>query len=90
MAMRITGLKTVSATTAAQDVNIGYNAFLIQNNGTGKVYFKEKHEDGRPASASNGFCLPAGTTLEHVLTAKTLSIVADAASSVVILLLDIG
>lgn len=90
MAMRITGIKSVSAGTAAQDVNIGYNAFLIQNNGTGKVYFKEKNEDGVPASASNGFCLHAGETLECVLTAKTLSVVADSACSVVILLLDIG
>lgn len=64
-------VKAVDASSAAQDVHVGYRPFLIQNAGTGPVTFKEKPG---AASATNGFILAAGETLPVVLTAYELSV----------------
>ena len=69
---KIEAVKAVDASSAAQDVVIGYQPFLIQNAGSDPVTFKEKN--GVAATATNGFSLAAGETLPVVLTADTLSV----------------
>lgn len=86
--MRIVGTKTITATTTAQDVSIGYRDFIISNAGSVGVYFKEK--DGVAVTSANGFFLPAGTVLQKCITADTLSVIsASDTAAVSILLLDV-
>ncbi|MBR2080698.1 MAG: hypothetical protein IKM36_06290 [Oscillospiraceae bacterium] len=69
---KIEEVKAVDASGAAQDVQVGYRPYLIQNAGETPVTFKEK--DGVAATAENGFAVAAGATLPIVLTADTLSV----------------
>ncbi len=82
----------VTAGTTAQSVQVHGLACLIQNNSeSAKVYFKEKSEDGVAATASNGFAVGPGKTLEVPLVAREVSIVSDTASTAVrVLILDMG
>ena len=86
--MRITGTKTITATTTAQDVNIGYKDFLVSNAGAVGVYLKEK--EGVAVTSSNGFFLPAGTMLHCPITADELSLIAASSTAQVsFLFLDV-
>ena len=77
-AYKIEEVMTVDATSSAQDVQVGYKLFLIQNAGSTPVSFKEKNDV--PATAANGFAVAAGETLPVVLTANTLSVFGGKAS----------
>ena len=85
MAKTIDSVKVISVTTEAQDVAINCKTFMIENLGTGAVYFKEKN--GVDCTASNGFAIPASTLLDEKLSASTLSIVGEADADVRILFL---
>ena len=75
-------VKIVAATTTAQDVAIGGRPFIIQNaHDTNIVYFKEKK--GVAATSTNATILKSGT-FPFQLVADTLSVVASAATNVVI------
>lgn len=90
--LRIDKVVTLTLGTSAQTVKVNGLACLIQNNSeSATVYFKEKSEDGKAASSSNGFALGPGKTLEIPLVARELSVVSDAASTDVrVLILDLG
>lgn len=90
--LRIDKVVTLTAGTSASTVKVNGLACLIQNNSeSATVYFKEKSEDGKAASSSNGFALGPGKTLEIPLVARELSVVSDAASTDVrVLILDLG
>lgn len=85
---RITGTQKISVTATAQDVEIGYRYFLVENLGESAIYLKEKDEDGVAATAANGFAVPPGTVLPHVLTARTLSVIGSAGGDARLLFVD--
>lgn len=82
----------LTAGTTASTVEVHGLAFLIQNlSDTATVYFKEKREDGKAATTSNGYALGPGTETVIPLVAMDLSIVASASSTDVrVLILDLG
>lgn len=90
--LRIDKVVTLTLGTSAQTVKVNGLACLIQNlSESATVYFKEKSEDGKAASSSNGFALGPGKTLEIPLVARELSVVSGAASTDVrVLILDLG
>lgn len=90
--LKIVKTQKITLGTSAQSVKVNGLAFLLQNlSDSATVYFKEKAEDGVNATASNGFALTAGKTMEQPLVAMELSIVSSAASTDVrVLILDLG
>lgn len=90
--LRIDKVVTLTLGTSAQTVKVNGLACLIQNlSDSATVYFKEKSEDGKAATSSNGFAIAAGKTLELPLVARELSVVSSAASTDVrVLILDMG
>ncbi len=92
MMYKIDRIEKLSLGTTAVSVAVRGLACLIQNNSeSAAVYFREKSGDGKAATASNGFALAGGRTLEVPLTAMELSIVASAASTDVrVMILDMG
>lgn len=90
--LKIDRVEAVTAGTTASTVKVNGLACLIQNNSeSATVYFKEKSEDGKAATTSNGFALAGGKTLEIPLVARELSVVASAASTDVrVMILDLG
>lgn len=81
---------TLNAT--AQTVALGGLSFSISNTGAQPVYIAEKYSDlsGADASPTNGFLIPANTTLPYPLTAQNLSVVSNATGSTAnILTLDL-
>lgn len=82
-------IKKITANTTAQDVNINYQEFFIQNLSADQtVYFKEKDVDGVKCSATNGFALAPGATFEKCLQAKVLSIIATGSADVRIMFME--
>lgn len=81
MAMVVDEVRVLSVGTGAQTVDVGYRAFMIRNNSANTLYFKERDADGKACTAANGFPVPAGTMPDVVLRAKSLSVIASAASS---------
>ena len=90
--LRIEKVETLTVGTTASTVKVNGLACLIQNNSeSATVYFKEKRDDGKAATSSNGFALGAGKTLEIPMVARELSVVSSAASTDVrVLILDLG
>lgn len=90
--LKIDKIVKLTAGTTAQSVMVNGLACLIQNcSESAVVYFKEKSEDGKAATTSNGFALAGGKTLEIPLVARELSVVASAASTDVrVMILDLG
>ncbi len=90
--LKIVKTQKITLGTSAQSVKVNGLAFLLQNlSELATVYFKEKAEDGVNATASNGFAVTAGKTMEQPLVAMELSIVASAASTDVrVMILDLG
>lgn len=87
--MQIGRVEVVAVTTKAQDVDLGFRSFLIQNNSEDAVvYIKEKSRDKADVTSANGFSIWPGETLNHVLSGKTLSILGSAAAEVRIMYLD--
>ena len=85
---RIESVIALTLGTTAATVPVKGMACLIENNSAAAaVYFKERRDDGADASASNGWLLPAGTATSVPLTARDLSLVADAADTDVRVLL---
>ena len=87
---KIERVEKLTLGTTAQTVEVRGMAFLIANNSeSASVYFKEKRDDGKAASSSNGFLVPAGKTTLVPMVAMDLSVVASAASTDVrVLILD--
>mgnify|MGYP003292163477 CR=1 FL=1 len=81
MAHSIDSVEKIAVTTTAKDIAVNGRKFMIQNLASDQtVYFKEKK--GTAATAANGFCVPASTTLDQVLRAETLSIVGSGSADV--------
>lgn len=81
--MKIGKIEAVKATTSPKDLDISYRQFVIQNlSEAAVVYFKEKSSDGKNATQDNGFALQPGETMDMLLRAITLSIVASAEADV--------
>lgn len=87
--MKIGRVEVVAVTTKAQDVDLGYRSFIIQNTSEDAVvYIKEKHQDKADVTTETGFSIWPGETLNNVLSGKTLSIIGSAAAKVRIMYLD--
>lgn len=72
----------LSLGTSAQTVKVNGLACLIQNNSdSASVYFKEKRDDGKTVTTSNGYKLAAGKETVIPLVALELSIISDTAST---------
>lgn len=72
----------VTAGTTASTVEVHGLACMIQNlSESATVYFKEKRDDGKAATSSNGYALGPGKETQIPLVAMDLSIVASAAST---------
>ena len=72
--------KTVG--TTATDLNVDYAAVFIENLTADNIlYFKEKSKDNANATANNSFALPGGQKMDFPVRAKTLSLIASAAST---------
>jgi len=83
MALKIDSVEKVAVTSTAKDIEINYRAFMIENLATDQVaYIKEKAEDNKACTASNGFAIPAGKVFDKVMRAKTLSIIGSGAADV--------
>lgn len=67
----------------AQTVALGGLAFAVSNTGAQPVYIAEKYSDlsGADASPTNGFLIPANTTMPFMLTAVNLSVVSNSTGS---------
>ena len=86
----IIGEEKVSLSAGATaEVAVNCRAFLIKNNGTATVYFREA-QDGKAATVDTGFALAAGETCMLPLCAHTLSITAEAEADVRLLYIGEG
>ncbi len=91
MIYKIEEILTISVGTTAQEQEIRYQGFLIQNNSAGAtVYFRDKEADGEDCTAENGFILGPGERIDTVLTARTLSLLADDDADVRLMIVDIA
>ena len=92
MGYKIEKVVKLTAGTTAQTVEVHGLACMIQNlSDTATVYFKEKRDDGKAATASNGYAVGPGKETQIPLVAMDLSIVSDTASTDVrVLILDLG
>ncbi len=80
--VKIEKVTALTVGTSAQTVAVNGLAFVMENlSESATVYFKEKRADGKAATASNGYALPAGKSTEFPLVAMDLSVVASAAST---------
>lgn len=89
MTYPIISVKQLTVTTAAQEVAVDCNSFLLKNNGDATLYFCEA-ADGEAVTEANGFPVAAGETIPVVLNAKTLSMVATAQTDARLLMLGEG
>ena len=92
MGYKIEKVVKVTAGTTASTVEVHGLACLIQNlSESATVYFKERRDDGKAATTSNGYALGPGKETVIPMVALDLSIVASAASTDVrVLILDMG
>lgn len=92
MMLKIERVEKLTAGTTASTVEVHGLACLIQNlSESATVYFKERRDDGKAATSSNGYALGPGKETQIPLVAMDLSIVASAASTDVrVLILDMG
>ena len=80
--VKIEKVVKLTAGTSAQTVAVNGLAFMLQNlSDSATVYFKEKRDDGKNASSSNGYALGPGKSTEFPMVAMDLSVVASAAST---------
>lgn len=84
----IAEIKQLTTSTTAQDVAVNGRCYIIQNNhATEALYFKEKN--GVAATTTNSWKLDAGaTTFPILLSGATLSVVAGAAGTGVVIFLE--
>ena len=89
---KIEKIVALSVGTSASTVKVNGLACLVQNNSdSASVYIKEKRDDGKAATTSNGWKLGPGKATEIPMVAMELSVVASAASTDVrVLVLDMG
>ena len=87
MAFKIEDAKQITVGTTAVSENVNYRDFMIVNNSTtATVYLKEKETDNTAATATNGFALLPGATVQYPMTAAELSLIASAAGTTVTIL----
>ena len=80
--VKIEKVVTMTAGTSAQTVAVNGLAFLMENlSESATVYFKEKRDDGKAVTASNGYALGPGKETTIPMVAMDLSVVASAAST---------
>ncbi len=78
MIYKIEEILTISVGTTAQEQEIRYQGFLLENNSaSANVYFRDMEADGEDCTEANGFVLRPGERIDTVLTARTLSLLAD-------------
>lgn len=89
---KIERVEKLTVGTTAQTVGVHGLAFLLQNlSDTATVYFKEKRDDNKAATASNGYAVGPGKETVIPMVAMDLSVISDAASTDVrVLILDMG
>lgn len=92
MLNKIVKIEKLTLGTSAQSVKVNGLACMVENlSDSASVYFKEKSEDGKAATTSNGWCLGPGKTTEFPLVARDLSLISSAASTDVrVMILDLG
>ena len=82
MSHRIDSIQRESVGTTASQIAVDRRNFIIKNcSADATIYIKEYADDKKKATSSNSFPINPGQTLEFVLNAKTLSVVASAAST---------
>lgn len=65
--------------TEPKKVSVDYRSFVLVNTSMkAAVYFRECAADGKAATKENSFALMPGESLQHPLTAKTLSMMSAA------------
>lgn len=80
--VKIEKVVALTAGTTAQTVAVNGLAFVMENlSESATVYFKEKRDDGKNASSSNGYAVPPGKCTRIPMVAMDLSVVASAAST---------
>lgn len=90
MTYPIISAKRVAVGTAAVSVEANCNNLFIKNEGGGTLYFTEQGADGAAVTAETGFALAAGETFPAALSAKTLSMIATAETTVSLLYVGEG
>ena len=79
---KMDNVQALTLGTTPQTVMIRGLACLVQNNSdTATVYFKERRDDGKAATTSNGYALGPGKQTEIPMVAMDLSIISDTAST---------
>ena len=80
--VKIEKVVKLTAGTSAQTVAVNGLSFMLQNlSESATVYFKEKRDDGKAASSSNGYAVGPGKETTIPMVAMDLSVVASAAST---------
>ena len=80
--MKIEKVVKLTAGTSAQTVEVRGMAFMLQNlSESATVYFKEKRDDGKNATASNGYAVGPGKETTIPMVAMDLSVISDTAST---------
>ena len=80
--VKIEKVVKLTAGTSAQTVAVNGLAFMLQNlSESATVYFKEKRDDNKAATASNGYAVGPGKETQVPMVAMDLSVVASAAST---------
>ena len=80
--VKIEKVVKLTAGTSAQTVAVNGLAFLMENlSDSATVYFKEKRDDGKAATASNGSAVPPGKCTRIPMVAMDLSVISDTAST---------
>ena len=80
--VKIEKVVKLTAGTSAQTVEVRGMAFMLQNlSESATVYFKEKRDDGKNATASNGYAVGPGKETTIPMVAMDLSVISDTAST---------
>lgn len=80
--VKIEKVVKLTAGTSAQTVAVNGLAFLMENlSDSATVYFKEKRDDGKNASSSNGYAVGPGKSTDIPMVAMDLSVISDTAST---------
>lgn len=80
--VKIEKVVALTAGTTAETVEVRGLAFMLQNlSESATVYFKEKREDGKAATASNGYAVGPGKETQIPMVALDLSVISDTAST---------
>lgn len=84
--LNINNIEIINVTNVAQDVSINGDTIILQNQGSGDIFIKNKKDSNdTDATVSNSFVIKANTTFQFQLTTEILSVIASGTEKLAIL-----